>query len=482
MKEFIVNDYISLKLQKNNTFIYIGDEKFHKCKYLLLNIPVDKITSFDEIQSIDEAAELLDKSMEGHRNKTIQISPEEEFWGHCSNLQVWAEHDYNTQILHSSLAFSILKKLVDRGDPKAKRVFKDEIAKRFNSGYTPVMLYLIKNGYLDHLTDQEFEVLIDKYEEVPEKITLILRSNRRLCLLTLEHLSKGDWVSYIKKVAESVDLEQRASFLYNVGWYLANVTLETDKFKTQNYVKKAKDSKISLAIEVMELALDLPKPPLKLFEILTYLYGSQNRWDKSINVYEQGIKQIGKLPMLITGVIMAAFYTGRQDIIDKYIDISLKEKEVLNHPFSLSNVLYALNRKETKEHSEIALKLLKNYWNSLDFSERKLIQPKGGFSQIQFEPLIPSLLINMTDSYMVADVMDETCEKIVQYALEHLEEMHPIIFENLAWYYLKKGDYINCLHYLKEAKKRGHPLFDAIKTSPHFRELGEKNEFLKLFE
>ena len=50
------------------------------------------------------------------------------------NLQVWAEMNYDTRILHRNLAFPLLKKLAQVGDPIAKKALKDEIAKRFLSG------------------------------------------------------------------------------------------------------------------------------------------------------------------------------------------------------------------------------------------------------------------------------------------------------------------------------------------------------------
>lgn len=141
MEEFKVNDYISLRLIGKETFIYIKEEKFIQCKYLLLSIPVEEVSSLDEIRSIDEAADLLDKSLEPELDsrqrlqRIDKILPEVEFWGHCSNLQIWSETNYNTKLLHRNLAFPLLKKLTDVGDPIAKRVFKEEIAKRIESRF-----------------------------------------------------------------------------------------------------------------------------------------------------------------------------------------------------------------------------------------------------------------------------------------------------------------------------------------------------------
>ena len=86
MDDFTVNKYISLKLEKAKigprykTNIYVKGEKFLQCKFLLLEIPTNHTESFDHIDSIDEAAELLDTSEEFGTD----FPPETEFWGHCS--------------------------------------------------------------------------------------------------------------------------------------------------------------------------------------------------------------------------------------------------------------------------------------------------------------------------------------------------------------------------------------------------------------
>ncbi|MFX1394432.1 MAG: leucine-rich repeat domain-containing protein [Promethearchaeota archaeon] len=161
MHEFIINDYLRLKLIDNRTYIFINDELFNHCKYILLDIPVEEVEDFDEIDSIDEAAEKLDHSLERRFEKNITIPPETEFWGHASNLQCWWENGYDTRLLHSNLAFPLLKKLTEAGDPQAKRVFKEEIAKRFMKGHLPVTTYLIKEGYLFYLSKEEFETILE---------------------------------------------------------------------------------------------------------------------------------------------------------------------------------------------------------------------------------------------------------------------------------------------------------------------------------
>ena len=72
--EFRINKFITVKQENNEVNIYVNNEKFSQCKYLLLNIPISQIQEFDEINSIDEAAELLNQSLEGiEQQKTEQL-------------------------------------------------------------------------------------------------------------------------------------------------------------------------------------------------------------------------------------------------------------------------------------------------------------------------------------------------------------------------------------------------------------------------
>ncbi|MFX1392339.1 MAG: tetratricopeptide repeat protein [Promethearchaeota archaeon] len=158
---FKINKYLSLSLEGNSSIIYVNNNRFIQCKYLLLVNP-QKNEKQKDINSIDESSELLNKKLEGKINiKDFRLSYEQEFWGHCSNLQAWDEYGYDTRLLHRNLAFPLLRKLTEAGDPQAKKVFKEEIAKRISSGYLPVIIYLIENNYLDYLNDAELQCLID---------------------------------------------------------------------------------------------------------------------------------------------------------------------------------------------------------------------------------------------------------------------------------------------------------------------------------
>lgn len=160
MREFTINEFISLKLEEDKTNLYVNKKLFRQCKYLMIHVTTERIEDYQEIKSIDQAADMLGWKEEGHGEVEYFIDPGTEFWGHCSNLQTWYENNYDTRLLHSNLAFPLLKHLTNCGDPLAKKVFKEEIAKRFESGYLSVISYLIEENYLRFLSPEEFNVVI----------------------------------------------------------------------------------------------------------------------------------------------------------------------------------------------------------------------------------------------------------------------------------------------------------------------------------
>jgi len=158
-KIFKINELVDLRLIGNRTYIFVNNKRLMVCAFLLINIPKDRIKDYDEIKSIDEAAEVLDRSLERTPPYRYKISPEEEFTAHCSNIQAFFENGLNTNILHSNIAFPLLKELVQQGYEPAQKVFKEEIIKRFNEGTFNSRRFLYIRGYLSYLSEEEKQAL-----------------------------------------------------------------------------------------------------------------------------------------------------------------------------------------------------------------------------------------------------------------------------------------------------------------------------------
>jgi len=136
-----------------------------------MNAPsIKSIASFD---SIDQMSEYLNGQLERELTREeIGLSPEDEFWGHCSNLQVWVENGYDSRLLHRNLAFPLLKKLVAVGDAKAKKIFSQEVTKRFKSKSTTVQKFLVLGKHLAHLKRSILRDLVD-YTDDKEVLELL---------------------------------------------------------------------------------------------------------------------------------------------------------------------------------------------------------------------------------------------------------------------------------------------------------------------
>lgn len=205
--EFQINEYLSVKM--NNLFIqvYVNEKPFRQCKYLLIVDPL-RHEQQQEIGSIDEVELLYSNDLESEiEPEQLGITKEQEFWAHCSNLQAWAESDYDSRLLHRNLAFPLLKELVEAGDAKAKKGFKDEIGVRFVSGYPPVMRYLFRQEYVDYLTPEEFSTLLDELDY--SKLSLDL-----LFYEVDDYLSSRYGRDFLKRIAQEFKGEMRSSNLY----------------------------------------------------------------------------------------------------------------------------------------------------------------------------------------------------------------------------------------------------------------------------
>ena len=281
MKEFKANEYITLKLESNKTVIYIKDKKFIQCKYLLLGIPIKEISSFDDIESIDEAAENLDRSLES--GKKIQIPPETEFWGHCSNLQVWAENNYNTRLLHRNIAFPLLKRLTEVGDPKAKKVIKEEIANRFSAGNPSVITYILNQGYLKYLSKEEIAIIFEEFD-----FTKIIILEYDVALPLLKKLNKTG-VPIAKRVLKEEIVKRVDSGNVNIITYLYNKNYLEFFTKEEKYTLLESiysDIKSEQAHALIELGLILKQVIPRANKVYRETFGIKIEGD---NVVELGL-------------------------------------------------------------------------------------------------------------------------------------------------------------------------------------------------
>ena len=164
MQTFIANEFISLKLENGKTEIYINDKPFNQCKFLLITLPVDELDEFEGYDSMDEVIKAInsnsiDKILEETSKRDGRTEPrayptnEEEFIGHCSNIQAWVENNYNYRILDSKLSIPIIMEIL-------KGLTKPEEREKFKRFFMDVVESL--DDYL--INSLENEATYDKFK------------------------------------------------------------------------------------------------------------------------------------------------------------------------------------------------------------------------------------------------------------------------------------------------------------------------------
>ncbi|MBY8992556.1 MAG: rhomboid family intramembrane serine protease [Candidatus Lokiarchaeota archaeon] len=133
-----INDYITVCLEHNKILIYIQGERFQELEYSFLN----KILNASENQK--EETKTQGKITE---NIFKNDSKNNYFNIFANILKFWIRNNYDTGILLYNFSFPLLKKLVEVGDPQAKKVFINEILKNLWGADPLVVKYLIKEKY-----------------------------------------------------------------------------------------------------------------------------------------------------------------------------------------------------------------------------------------------------------------------------------------------------------------------------------------------
>ncbi len=259
--EFKVNEYITLKLEEDKTVMYINEEEYNLCCGVLVNIPqTSPRISFKNQESIDYIVDSNQYKTTEDENIRKKINPEEEFWAFCSNLQVWAENNYNSDFLHYTVVFPLLDKLIQAGDPLAKEVFQKEMLRRIKYGTYYTTSFLEFEGYLDKLT------------------------------LTNEELIRGvlvpDEADALVRISNRTDLK-----------YVIGTNFDDDEIRERPLYKNLMDPKLYITIEnghlcglEIELTKDNPRIPeeIKVFNHLWILH----IWvtDSKITVYQPSFK------------------------------------------------------------------------------------------------------------------------------------------------------------------------------------------------
>jgi len=232
LRRFVLNEHLDVVLDnEGRTLILLDGEEYDMCKRLVLNISVDEIPAYNEISSIDDAAQRHATLFKGKgyepEAQVITISPEEEFFGHCSNLQAWVDHDYDTRLLHSNLSFNLLRGLAEAGDVKATRVLDTEIVERARNASkmtATVILFTFADKQLSPSVYKAFA------ENSDPQVRFLISKQPNLPVEAIALLAKDDDVLVRRAIAERIDVPDDAA---------ANLLKDVDAIVRHSIVKRS---------------------------------------------------------------------------------------------------------------------------------------------------------------------------------------------------------------------------------------------------
>ena len=154
-----------------------------------MNIPKKNINEYKEFDSIDKIYNYYSDEMESSNNISLNISPEEEFIAHCSNIHAWVENNYDPRILHSNLSYPLLKELSKHGNNKAKLSFAEYLLERYkeNKSYSDIrgLRFL-----LEFFTDREIQDFILDNKAIYRDIIKTAWETRNLTEETIKRICK----------------------------------------------------------------------------------------------------------------------------------------------------------------------------------------------------------------------------------------------------------------------------------------------------
>ena len=292
-----------------------------------------------------------DRSLEFKNHTKIEIPPETEFWAHCSNLQVWYENKYDTCLLHSELAFPLLKRLEEVGDLLAKRRFKEEIAKRFEDGYFPTIEFLLEEGYDEYLSRKElFLSLLGQDEQAEEETNVILEIEELLNdKFHIKDFLDGEFngikIMNRRIVELSISHTNLEILPESIGDFKYLKTLFIDYTKLKTLPKSFENLKSLEFLDISSTELNEIPESICNLKLLKKLIMCDNK----IMSIPESIKNLKSLEYLNLGGNKIKILPDSISEIPSLKEIMLEDNEIVSFPETMKNLIKVLKKNRERK-------------------------------------------------------------------------------------------------------------------------------------
>jgi len=265
-----------MKLIDQKTVVVVNGEEISQCMFLMINIPKKETNDTFSYVNIDEMAKNYSADLENNITK-YEITAEEEFWGHCSNIQAWVENDYNPNLLRSNLSVPLLTKLAFT-DVKIFdsllyhlddmwKAYKTRSRKEFVHGTYGSMIYQLLGHYKIKLMDVYNTNAFLKFLAKIQIIGLYNNMGKKLVRVTEKAWNNSDINQFLTKINNQTHRFERLTKEYcrkmmikdNEGFIRKRNYWErkiwgsgTENLKYRKWLRKLRNHEVSVVSDILD--------------------------------------------------------------------------------------------------------------------------------------------------------------------------------------------------------------------------------------
>jgi membrane associated rhomboid family serine protease len=225
-----LNGYITVYSELDKILIFVKGEKFHE---------LDSV----HVRKILEASSLKGNNLNSYSNLNESL-----FNDFVNLLICWIQKKYDTNLLFYEISLPLLKKLVEVGDSRAKKVFVDEILKNLWYADHLVLKYLIDGNYQEYVSKElnRRKIHVPKIKETKLTISICLINILVYILFTEVFFIKDLFIFDYQKISKEFEVwrlfsaffihsERFSLFINSVFLYCVGSYFEMNNFLSRKF-------------------------------------------------------------------------------------------------------------------------------------------------------------------------------------------------------------------------------------------------------
>ena len=199
-----------------------------------------------------------------------------------------------------------MKKLTEADDNNARKVFKEEIAKRYLEGYPSVVRFLTGHNYLQFLNEEEIDTILCSTNNILVKSQIAL------------HFAKSN--NFIK----ALELYYESKFLNKANKESLRPFAEVWSRLTDYYMEEGIDVDYINAIRAQKHVVELDPEYALGWENLGHFYRNNKNYQEAINAYIKALEKDPKSNSTLSHLALTYKFLGEHELAKNYAEQALR--------------------------------------------------------------------------------------------------------------------------------------------------------------